>query len=71
MPALRLTPVARPVPDRGFALRFDGIVRLLLDWNQRRRQRMRLAALPDHMLKDIGISAADAAREAGKPFWQA
>jgi uncharacterized protein YjiS (DUF1127 family) len=41
-----------------------------MDWNQRQRQRRHLAAMDDHMLKDIGVSAADAAREAGKPFWR-
>jgi uncharacterized protein YjiS (DUF1127 family) len=25
----------------------------------------------DRMLKDVGISRADAVREAGKPFWRA
>lgn len=39
-------------------------------WNERRRQRRALEALPDHLLHDIGLSRADAATEADKPFWQ-
>lgn len=39
-------------------------------WNERRRQRRALEALPDHLLQDIGLSRADAVTEADKPFWQ-
>ena len=34
------------------------------------RQRRQLAQLPDYLLKDIGISRADALNEAEKPFWK-
>ncbi len=40
-------------------------------WQERAAQRTHLAALGDHALKDIGISRADADREAAKPFWRA
>ncbi len=33
------------------------------------RQRQALAAMPDHMLDDLGISRADAMAEAAKPMW--
>ncbi|GGO80835.1 hypothetical protein GCM10011348_18430 [Marinobacterium nitratireducens] len=36
----------------------------------RRRSRLDLLTLDDHMLKDIGISRADAIREGDKPFWR-
>lgn len=39
-------------------------------WSERRRQRMALEALPDHLLSDIGMSRADATYEADKPFWR-
>lgn len=39
-------------------------------WHARYRQRRELAALPPGMLKDLGIHAADAGREAAKPFWR-
>lgn len=42
----------------------------LFTWRQRVSQRRRLASLEDHRLKDLGISRADAKREASKPFWR-
>ena len=47
------------------------IIDTIVSWRERVRQRRALASLPDHMLKDIGISRVDAWREAEKPFWQA
>jgi uncharacterized protein YjiS (DUF1127 family) len=35
-----------------------------------RRQRRALAALDSQLLNDIGVSKADAVREARKPFWK-
>jgi len=43
---------------------------LLLLWLQRRRERRMLAALSDHMLKDIGLARSDADVEARKTFWR-
>ncbi|MCV2874492.1 DUF1127 domain-containing protein [Defluviimonas sp. WL0050] len=34
-----------------------------------RRQRRDLHALSDHLLDDIGVTAADARREAERPVW--
>ncbi len=58
----------------------DGIARLarlplailetVLVWQERDQQRRHLAALDDRLLSDIGISRADAAREAAIPFWR-
>ena len=42
----------------------------MADWSERRRQRLALEALPDHLLSDIGVSRADAEHEADKPFWR-
>ena len=39
-------------------------------WIQRHRQRRELLGLSDHMLKDLGLSRADAYDEASKRFWQ-
>jgi uncharacterized protein YjiS (DUF1127 family) len=36
---------------------------------QKHRSRRLLLELTDEQLKDIGISRADAEREAGRPFW--
>jgi uncharacterized protein YjiS (DUF1127 family) len=43
---------------------------LIARWIDRARQRQALASLSDHELRDIGITRAEAAREAGKPFWR-
>jgi uncharacterized protein YjiS (DUF1127 family) len=40
-----------------------------LEWQERARQRRRLAELDDRMLKDIGLTRADVSREVEKPFW--
>jgi len=41
----------------------------LLRWQELARQRRALAALDDHMLKDIGLSRAAVAQETGRWFW--
>lgn len=41
----------------------------LLRWQQLAAQRRALAAMSDHLLKDIGISRADADREVRRPVW--
>ncbi len=37
----------------------------------RYRSRQRIAQLDSHMLKDIGVSFAEAEAEANKPLWRA
>ena len=39
-------------------------------WHERARARHELAALGERMLKDIGITRADALAQASKPFWK-
>jgi uncharacterized protein YjiS (DUF1127 family) len=41
-----------------------------LIWLERARQRRQLAQLSDHMLRDIGLTRADAWAESEKPFWR-
>lgn len=48
---------------------FTGILETLLRWQDLSMQRRRLLELDAYMLKDIGISRADAVREARRPFW--
>jgi uncharacterized protein YjiS (DUF1127 family) len=40
-------------------------------WHQRLASRRELMRLDDHLLADIGLTRADAWREANKPFWDA
>ena len=44
-------------------------IELVLGWQEVARQRRALLALDEHLLKDIGITRADAEREASRPFW--
>lgn len=68
LPTLFNDPIqAVQVRRRSMVLRlFDG----LLSWQDRTRQRHQLAGLDDHLLKDIGLSRADVARESAKSFWR-
>lgn len=62
---------ARPAGTRLNPLaRLARMLDTLAAWNERRRQRLALEALPDHILSDIGVSRADADNEATKPFWK-
>ncbi len=61
----------------GLGETFAGLLRLpstildtLLFWQDRAAQRSRLNTLDDRMLKDIGVSRAEAVREAAIPFWR-
>ena len=48
----------------------SGMFGVLGRWSERRRQRRALLQLDDNLLKDIGLSHADAWQEANKPFWR-
>jgi Uncharacterized conserved small protein len=39
-------------------------------WSERHAERTRLLSLDDRMLKDIGLSRADAWSEGSKPVWR-
>jgi uncharacterized protein YjiS (DUF1127 family) len=62
--------VWRPGPQRSPTHPFAAAWGRVESWIERTRQRQALAALDDRMLRDIGITRVDAAREAGKPFWR-
>lgn len=42
----------------------------IIGCHQRHRQRLALAALDDHLLRDIGLSRSQVAAEIRKPFWK-
>lgn len=54
----------------GLATRLRGVLATIEFWRERARQRRRLARLDDRMLADIGVTRAQARREARKWFWQ-
>jgi uncharacterized protein YjiS (DUF1127 family) len=45
-------------------------LRTIRQWRRRIRARHELSALGDRMLKDIGLTRADALAQASKPFWK-
>ncbi len=47
----------------------SGLIGWFGDRAERRRSRNALLGLDDAMLKDIGLTRAQAQREAGKSFW--
>ena len=49
--------------------RHSGLLGWFADRAARRRSRQALLGLDDAMLKDIGLTRAEATREAGKSFW--
>ena len=51
--------------------RIKRAVDAVLTWDERARERRHLMELSDHMLRDIGISRAEAFGEAEKPLWRA
>lgn len=51
-----------------FALR---VAVVLSKWVQRRRSRVALHQLPPHLLRDVGLTQAEAEIEARRVFWRA
>ena len=47
-----------------------GVLALMREWLLRSRTRNEIAELDDHLLRDIGLTRADAMVEARKLFWQ-
>ncbi len=48
----------------------DWLLAMVREWRRRGRERGQLAALDDRMLRDIGLTRADAEFLANKPFWR-
>ncbi|MCV3206710.1 DUF1127 domain-containing protein [Mesorhizobium sp. YC-39] len=46
-------------------------LRLLARWYDRHLQRLDLAEIDDHLLRDLGLTREDVRRECAKSFWQA
>jgi len=57
--------IPHPEPRR------PGLFALLRTWYLRTRERQALAELDDHLLRDCGLTRAQARHETGKPFWRA
>ena len=46
------------------------VLATLAAWRERWRQRRALAALDPRLLRDVGVTADEAAEESRKPFWR-
>ena len=68
--AERLSDRTSAPAERGSRGSRAGLLRRIVTWLERIRQRQALRALDDWVLKDIGLSRADVMREGDKPFWQ-
>ena len=75
MPALStlfvsfLAPAAPRPARKGDPAAARAMAGLRAAW-RRQRERARIAALNPHLLRDIGVSWAEAEHEANKRFWQ-
>jgi uncharacterized protein YjiS (DUF1127 family) len=62
-----------PVPRRGgrrVMRRVAQVTASLREAWRRQRSRTRISGLDAHMLRDIGVTYAEAEHEANKPFWR-
>jgi len=65
----RMGAKVRRVRRAGFEQVFQATAQMVLVWQERAQMRQALQHLDDRMLRDIGLSRAEAEREANKPFW--
>jgi uncharacterized protein YjiS (DUF1127 family) len=65
----RLALLALNLGELVVALVWHATLRLVI-WQERARERRRLATLDDHLLRDIGLSRSAIERETRKPFWE-
>lgn len=72
-----MTPARRPgiapaagAPTLRPGLLVQRVFAMLVDWNDRYRQRIHLAQMDDRMLRDMGLTRSEALGEHDKPFWR-
>jgi uncharacterized protein YjiS (DUF1127 family) len=68
---VRVGPGQRPATRAGGRSWLARSADLLLVWSERARQRRELLRFDDHLLRDVGLTRAEALAEAAKPFWRA
>lgn len=73
-PARDLNRRPKPDGDNGKSISrrscLPNLVHTLTVWRKRIQERRQLAALDERMLRDIGLTRADAFQECRKHFWQ-
>ena len=55
---------------RSWRNRFEATAATVRLWSRRRRTRLSLAKLDNYMLRDIGLTRAEARQESSLPFWR-
>jgi len=60
----------RPQEFGRLAILIAGLRATLAEWRRRRLARAELARMSDRDLRDLGITRAEAEREAAMPFWR-
>jgi uncharacterized protein YjiS (DUF1127 family) len=60
----------RPAPHASFGSVLRHLKGRVVAWQERAQMRRGLAAMDDRLLRDIGLTRAQASREYGKPFWR-
>jgi uncharacterized protein YjiS (DUF1127 family) len=70
IPGRRLGPFPRHRGRRAASDVAGRVLATLRDWRQRAHDRAELASLDDRMLRDIGLTRADAEFLSNKPFWR-
>jgi uncharacterized protein YjiS (DUF1127 family) len=61
---------SRGAEDRSQPSLFRRMLNVVMTWQNRATMRHHLLNMNEHMLKDIGLSRADAQREANKHVWE-
>jgi uncharacterized protein YjiS (DUF1127 family) len=69
VPTLRRRLAAWPSWGRRCLAAATALANTISSWRERSRSRHLLATLDDHLLRDMGVSRAEAWRESDKPFW--
>lgn len=69
-PSIGSDPIFGRPKSHGEATALRLVVTFLFDCLENYRQRKALAALDDHMLKDIGLTRCDVEAEVSRPFWR-
>jgi uncharacterized protein YjiS (DUF1127 family) len=69
-PSLCCPPQAPEFSLKAGLTHLSALAERIARWRERARGRALLAAMDERMLKDIGLSRAEAWREANTPFWR-
>ncbi|APX24184.1 MAG: DUF1127 domain-containing protein [Rhodobacteraceae bacterium] len=67
-PLIAYLDAQRPLPPMSALALRTAVV--LAKWSERRRTRLALAQLDDHMLRDVGLERHVAWKEARRVFWR-